>query len=1214
MRPTCPFLLFFLFISFQSFSQQNIYLDSNADRLEIKLSALKQTIHICGLNLGHHYEVSILADDLACDILIQNQISSEKRLVFTALSPCHTLTIKKQCNSTQFATLSIADIDTKALPSYQPEDNLTVSIGFTPDELVQGVLIGNNCSIDLNVQNHGEAVQFGTFQNGMASIGFDSGIIISTGLVTNATGPNNSGSKGTNVPNNNTDPDLSAIATESTYDAAVLEFDFTPVSTTIEFEYVFASEEYCEFVNKDYNDVFGFFVSGPGISGTKNIARVPTSNEVVSIDNINHLKNQDFFYPNSFSCGGETNMPDIQFDGYTKPLTASITVIPCETYHIKLAISDVGDGIYDSAVFLKAGSFNAGDIVNITPKSSILQTQNSIEGCNNGYLVFDRSCSNDINQPLTLGIQVLGSSTAISGIDYTPLPPSITIPAGVAADSIPILALDDALLEGDETIIVEISGQYPCFKPTATIIISDRAPFQALGTDSSFCENTLVTLQPTPQGGFAPFSYIWSTGDTTSTLSQIFNSSELLTCTITDVCNNQSQASFSLTSIPASTGQISGNGVLCSPSSSSTINLNLTGVAPWDVTIERDGIALLSKQYTTTTNSFEVNQAGIYKIQKIESYGCIGLASGQAAITNSTLVATYAQNDVSCSSGNDGSITALPADGTSPYHYVWSNVADDSNAINGLVAGDYSFTVTDANGCTNTQSIILTEPNQLVFSVDSIKNVNCFSPQGGTVLTSTTGGTSPYLYTWSQGSDSPSIGLLGEGDYGGTVTDNHGCQDSIQVIITGDFVEPITTLSIPDTINCYHPEIILLSEGSSVGPIYSYLWTTTNGNILQGDTTSNPTIDQNGDYLLTIQNQENGCTSSMSVAVIIDQSPPTANAGASFALNCTDTTTILGAPNPPNNYGFIWTTTNGHFMNQYAVPQPIVDAPGLYYLLVTNLTTGCTNKDSVVVTEIDTKPDAASIKTIDPTCLGYDGSIEIFDIRGGTPPYLFSKDGGHTYHDSSLLSSLNPASYNIIIQDVYGCELQQEVSLMAPILPTLNMPPDYIIEMGDSIRLQTNASVLASDLDTIIWAPIPDINCVNCLTPFAKPLTTTEYWVTIIDSLHCEATAKVLVMVQDPDVYIPNIFSPKGEVQGNWGFTIFGNTKRIKLIKQLHIYDRWGNQIFLNKNFAPNNMMMGWDGEYREKDAPAGVYIYAAEIEFIDGSKKQYHGDVTLIR
>ena len=1209
-----PFLFFFCLFSFTATAQISLSLDGSAERIPINITDAPLSIELCELTVGHQYEITALADDSDCVIHVLNNNSATTIFNFVATSSCRTLTFKKQCPGKLFAYVSVADLSAELPDLTGAEDNLTVEHGLSAEELVQGVLIGNNCSIDLNVQQHGNDVQFGTFAQGLSSIGFDSGIIISTGNISNAPGPNNSSSKGTNVPGNNSDNDLNNIATEDTYDAAVIEFDFTPITTEVQFEYVFASEEYCEFVNKDYNDVFGFFISGPGISGTKNIAEVPGTGENVSIDNINHLKNSSFFIPNSSSCSGITNSTDIQFDGYTQPLVAKATVIPCETYHIKLAIADVGDGIYDSAVFLKAGSFDAGDIVSVTPESTINQTQNALEGCDNGYLLFDRSCSNDINQPLTLSIEVLPSGTAKEGIDFVALPTTITIPAGATRDSIPIFAIDDGMDEGDETIVVEITGQYPCYKPTAVITISDKIPVIVQGMDTTLCENTSATLRPTIQAGIAPYSYQWNTGDTSSQLTQNFSSSQSITCTVSDVCHNTDLAEFNVSLIPPSSGKISGDATLCDPTSQAQINLSFTGAGPWDVTIEKDNATLFTKQYSQETSSFDVNQSGLYRIASISSYGCAGTPEGEANIKNTTLDASYVSKDVSCYGLADGSITAQAKNGTLPYVIQWSVPASNSMFLDGLTAKNYSFVITDGDGCTVEKTITLTEPEPLVLDTLEVHHVNCFSPQGGFIKTTTKGGTTPYQYAWNTGELTADNQDLPEGNYIEVVTDAQGCQDSIQVAIIGDFVKPIIEVHPADTINCYHASVVLSGLGSSTGGQYSYSWTTPNGHIVSDPTSLQPTVNQAGIYQLTISNSQNGCSASASVQTVSDQSLPEIDAGDEFALNCTDTTTIIGIENNHSNYVFSWTTNNGHFLESIKKPQTIVDRPGQYNLWVQNLTNGCTNTDSVVITEIAARPNAVSLSTQDPTCIGYDGQITINRVEGGSPPYLYSFDGGQSFHDTITNATLNYGAHDVVIQDIYGCEYHQLVDLKAPIPPVLNVTPEHIIEMGDHVFIHANASVLATELDSIIWTPVPDTLCPHCLTADASPYSTTTYHLRIVDSLHCEANADILVLVEDPDVYIPNAFSPDGERQGNSSFTIYGNPSRIKQVRNLHVYDRWGSQVFRRDNFSPNVLSLGWDGSYRDKKSPPGVYIYAAEVELINGEIRRFKGDVTLVR
>jgi hypothetical protein len=170
---------------------------------------------------------------------------------------------------------------------------------------------------------------------GTSDIAFNNGILLTTGKAAYAKGPNtkpdasfSSGGPG--------DLQLNSLSGAETFDACVLEFDVVAISDTLRIRYVFGSEEYPEFLNTQFHDALGIFVSGPGITSSKNIAMDVLSNNQYFIDN--------------------TNGTSIQYDGYTKPFTATQPVIANSTYHLKIAIADVTDGLYDSGVFIENGS------------------------------------------------------------------------------------------------------------------------------------------------------------------------------------------------------------------------------------------------------------------------------------------------------------------------------------------------------------------------------------------------------------------------------------------------------------------------------------------------------------------------------------------------------------------------------------------------------------------------------------------------------------------------------------------------------------------------------------------------------------------------------------------------------------------------------------------------------------------------------------------
>ncbi|HPG73207.1 MAG TPA: choice-of-anchor L domain-containing protein [Bacteroidales bacterium] len=221
------------------------------------------------------------------------------------------------------------------------------------------ILNGVNVS---NVVYTGDIKAFGTFTGGYdTNIGMNNGIILTTGTLNPDFVPaigSEAGLFSSCVNGTAGNTLLDNLISVSTHDASVLEFDLIPVGDILEFQYVFASEEYPEFVNSSFNDVFVFFIDGinplGGMYSATNIALIPETSLYVSINNVNSGVNSDYFVDN-LGIEGQT----IVFDGFTTLLTANIQVVPETNYHLTLAIADAGDASYDSAVFLMSSSLKS---------------------------------------------------------------------------------------------------------------------------------------------------------------------------------------------------------------------------------------------------------------------------------------------------------------------------------------------------------------------------------------------------------------------------------------------------------------------------------------------------------------------------------------------------------------------------------------------------------------------------------------------------------------------------------------------------------------------------------------------------------------------------------------------------------------------------------------------------------------------------------------
>lgn len=239
---------------------------------------------------------------------------------------------------------------------------------YTPIQLATDFFDGT-CVDVLSADFQGVKMQMSFFEASKLDIGVNAGIILSSGDVQLAIGPNDQDGVGTGPGQFTPDSLLSmAAGTVNIFDRAVFHLQIVPHIDSIGFQYVFASEEYCEYVNSQFNDVFAFYIAGPGLSDSLgkpvNIALVPGTQASVSINNVNHLTNSGFYVNNTGSAGqlcgqqpsGGFDVFRLQYDGYLKVLTASTQVIPDSVYDVWISVADVSDGIFDSAIFLSVES------------------------------------------------------------------------------------------------------------------------------------------------------------------------------------------------------------------------------------------------------------------------------------------------------------------------------------------------------------------------------------------------------------------------------------------------------------------------------------------------------------------------------------------------------------------------------------------------------------------------------------------------------------------------------------------------------------------------------------------------------------------------------------------------------------------------------------------------------------------------------------------
>lgn len=453
---------------------------------------------------------------------------------------------------------------------------IIVDESLTAQEVVETILLGEGVEI-FNVTYSGDLDQIGSFDANNSNILIPEGMIMATGSCSNVIGPNDSGSSTTGGGNFQVnDPDLDQLSTFNTNDAAVLEFDFIPTGDSINFNYSFGSDEYNEYVCGSVNDAFGFFLSGPGINGAYsnnaiNLAVIPNTNGTpVTINSVNNgnvgsagsanncaqvdpnwMNNTAYYVDNENN--GDANAT--QLDGFTVVLVAEAAVQCGQTYHIKIAIADAGDTAFDSAVFIEGGSFSS-NAFDITATASISGNQifggdtTVVESCNDAVFQVVRPFA-DIADTLDVTI----SGTATNGVDYETIDPEVIMEVGEFSYEIPLIVIPDAEVEGPETVTIEYMYVNLCGDSvlrSATLIIADFEPTQLQYENPVGICNGEAILEVETIGGYGPFDFLWSTGDTDTLAVNVIETDEpgAAQITVTDVCGNEQTATITYTMPP----------------------------------------------------------------------------------------------------------------------------------------------------------------------------------------------------------------------------------------------------------------------------------------------------------------------------------------------------------------------------------------------------------------------------------------------------------------------------------------------------------------------------------------------------------------------------------------------------------------------------------------------------------------------------------------
>ena len=931
----------------------------------------------------------------------------------------------------------------------------TIQTNKTPQQLVEEVLLGEGISVS-NITYTGSALSIGKFTNTVSpTLNLDSGIILSTGRVIDIASANT-------IPNmqystfSGTDNTLqSLLPTSPIFDATVLEFDFIAISDSIEFQFALGSEEYSEWLGSAYNDVFGFFVTGANPNGGNytdyNVALIPGTTTAVSTNTINNGVNNIGPCVNCNYYINNTNGTEIQFDGLTAVITGKLMIIPCQTYHIKIAIADGGDHSYDSGIFLSASSFSSMGIkTNLSIYSNVFSGNTISEGCDSAAIDFKLPYTPTTD---TL-ISIYKSGSAIEGVDYNTLPNDILFEAGIDSVRIYIHPITDNISESSETISIYTPLSI-CANDTINIIIKD---YQTLHSDitinSSYCQGQQINLIPNNTNGLAPYYSEWNSGNSNSNYEFTAQNDTMITYSITDACGNTDTVikNIIVKNNPIIALQVSNTNLCFGDSAYGLTTQDSTLSFNWYVN------NTIQSQHTNIFNN-RVDSNYVLKLRATNSFNCSTIKTKTINVRPKLTISATPTLSSIC----DGDISSFTLNGAASYS--WANATDilyqsslgDSIYMTPSTNKTLTILATDNASCTDSLSVqILVNPAPTV-TISASDSTVCL---GKSISLYASGGLS---YEWtptatlSQNNNSITIASpLSNTTYKVKATNLQGCSSSDSVLIT---VYEHNTLSaiISNPHLCLGDSTEIVASGAN-----HYLWLA-NGNNFASNTNSVVFYPSENTEIAIIGIDNYGCRDTIST--ILNLFPD-----FNFITHdtvCIGTNTQISTISTLPNLTYQWSNAAA----QYGTIN--ISSPTTITVTATETSSGCSVTKSKTIYTYPTIP-INVLPNITNACENDTILLHSSILSNNIISYIWPSDivWKSVSHDSVKIVASTSNSYSLSIIDNHNCKynsLNEAIIHVTPIPDLTITPNNPIVQINSLFNLSTSGATLYN------WTPIQNI-------------------------------------------------------------------------------------------------------------------------------------------
>ncbi len=650
-----------------------------------------------------------------------------------------------------------------------------------------------------------------------------------------------------------------------------------------------------------------------------------------------------------------------------------------------------------------------------------------------------------------------GGATFVTGASTTGLTAGTHTVTIKDANSCTLTVTYNVLNNGSPTASIPSTTNTSCFG-------GSNGGFTIVGAAGSGAPYTYTLTAPFQSNGTGIF-----TGLIAGTYTVITKDNAGCTVTTTVAITEPTQVALTPTSIPAK----------CFGASTGTINIaGSGGTSPYQYS--------LNGAPYQASSSYTAVGANIYNVSIQDFNGCIATQTVQVNQPTALAIQIATQN-ANCTAAN-GVATTTVTGGTPIYTYTWTGGGGASATSNSVVAGTYSVTATDVNGCSITgQAVIGTTPGGAA-TITALSNVTCNGANDGSLTASMIGGSAPFTYSWTPSGQTVATAInLAPTVYTCEITDTYGCK----AYISGTVTQPSTLTAIMNSNNvkCYGTSTGTVSAAGTGGTApYTYLWASIPSTL---STVANVAI---GTYTCDITDA-NGCTISPTISVTQPTSITLTSTVTSANCNqANGSATVIASGGAPGAYTYTWSSG--------------ANSPSQGSLLAGTYTIQVQDANNCIEVVSATIPNTAGpvisvTSQTNVSCFGGNNGVATTSVSGGVSPYIYSWSNGNV---SSIAPNLSAQIYTVSVTDQAGCVSSTSVSITEPTQLTVSIIPTDPKCFGAANGFGIAAALGGTPTYTYTWTGLGGNN------PTSNPIAAGNYGLTVIDGNGCVATSSMTLV------------------------------------------------------------------------------------------------------